>query len=182
MPNLKHLPLAAVLALLTTAGGPAGSHGTTRPTAAGSASTAETHTEAARPHRPGWGRLPDELRGDDLVAQERNERLRTRPAGIPCGPSGLFLAAELDRTVLREAGEAPLVLVIQGSRAPVPIHVWNATPGVVHLAGGDDRTLLTSGGSPNTATLNLQVQRGGDFEIRYEAAGVRCSSDSPRTP
>ena len=59
-----------------------------------------------------------------------------------------------------------LVLHVQASDQPLDIMVENKTPGILRFMRGDSQKLVTSGGSQNLATIEIQAISTGDFSFR----------------
>jgi hypothetical protein len=73
------------------------------------------------------------------------------------------LAADKPRLAPKEKGT--LTVRIRGAWQRLELDVRNLTPDVVKLAGGDAQRIISSGGTDNTAVLELQGKREGEFHV-----------------
>ena len=102
-----------------------------------------------------------------LVRQEKIDFTVVGPesAGYPAGStaSGIHIAVggEIDRDKLMRGDSTPLKLWLEGTEEPMTLHLWNATPAIVTLDGGNDQMVTTSGGSPNQLerTVHAHLRR-----------------------
>lgn len=99
-------------------------------------------------------------------------------AGYPPGSAvtGLHIrvGGEIDSDKLRRGESTPLRLWMIGTDEPMTLRLWNDTPGIVSLEGGEDQQVTTSGGSPNQVTRTVSAVSPGDFILNYELAGDWC--------
>jgi len=100
-------------------------------------------------------------------------------AGYPADStaSGIHIAVggEIDRDKLMRGDSTPLKLWLEGTEEPMTLHLWNATPAIVTLDGGNDQMVTTSGGSPNQLERTVHAVSVGDFTLSYELSGHWCS-------
>jgi hypothetical protein len=76
-------------------------------------------------------------------------------------------------SILFESPEPPpvaerksrLAVQVVGSDQPISIAVENQTPGVLRFLRGDRQSLRTSGGQPNSADVEVQALRTGDYSF-----------------
>lgn len=115
--------------------------------------------------------LPDIPPGEFVVAGPES-------AGFPAGSSAsgvhIAVSGDIDRERLLRGDSTPLRLWLEGTTEPTTLRLWNSTPGVVSLAGGEDQQVTTSGGSPNQVEETVHAVSVGDFVISYELAGHWC--------
>lgn len=64
-----------------------------------------------------------------------------------------------------------LIVRVRGTDQPLAIVVENKTPGVLRFLRGDTQELKTSGGSPNTASIEVKTLRSGDFSFQARLVG-----------
>lgn len=63
-----------------------------------------------------------------------------------------------------------LAVRVEGAAEPLALAVWNQTPGVIEIAGGNLQRVTTRGGKPNVAELTVRTLRGGKFSISVRPA------------
>ena len=149
------------------------------------------------------GTFPDEasrhgitLNGQDLgtpLSSSHHVLDFRLPEGLPPGPftiagareadydesdtaTGAHIAVggEIDRERLRSGESTPLRLWLEGTEEAVSLRLWNTTPAIVSLEGGEDQTVTTSGGSPNRMERTVHAVMPGDFVINYELEMGSC--------
>lgn len=63
-----------------------------------------------------------------------------------------------------------LAVRVEGSTDPMALAVWNQSPAVVEISGGNLQRIMTRGGNSNRAELMLRTLRGGKFSISVRPA------------
>lgn len=86
----------------------------------------------------------------------------------------------LDREQLFRGGSTEMHLRIVGTREPVALRIRNRTPEIITLEGGDDLTLITSGGEDNSLSHPVLARQQGAFNIEWSLPGCPCDSDRER--
>lgn len=79
-----------------------------------------------------------------------------------------IVSLEFDRPnpLLIPGQRSSLVVRVRGSEQPLAIVVENKTPGVLKFLHGDLQPLKTSGGALNTAAVQVETLRSGDFSFQ----------------
>ncbi len=103
---------------------------------------------------------PGAVLGDaKLAVTVQNQQIGVRPVTVVSldllGPSNPFAPGATSSFTVRVAG----------STKPVLVQVYNATPDVVDLPGGNIRRLVTSGGASNSAPVPVASIRPGDYSV-----------------
>lgn len=80
------------------------------------------------------------------------------------------LQFETPKPAIEPQTKGRLVLEASGTGDPLEIVVQNESPGVVRFLSGDTQTLRTSGGSPNSAAIEIETIRSGDFSFHAQLA------------
>lgn len=90
--------------------------------------------------------------------------------------TGIHIAVrgEIDRNRLMRGESTPLTMWIDGTDEPMSLRLWNTTPQIVSLEGGEDQVVTTSGGSSNQMQRTVHAVSPGDFTINYELTGYWC--------
>lgn len=90
--------------------------------------------------------------------------------------SGIHIAVggEIDRERLRSGESTPLRLWLEGTDKPVSLRLWNSTPAIISLEGGEDQVVTTSGGAPNQVERVVHAVSPGDFVLSYELELGSC--------
>lgn len=70
------------------------------------------------------------------------------------------------RNRIRPGERAEVVVRVRGSEQRLELEARNLTPEVVSLLGGDTQRVTTRGGPANTAVVNVEGRRDGEFELR----------------
>lgn len=93
----------------------------------------------------------------------------------------VILAARgsVDQNRLRRGQATPLRLEVLGTTEQLDIVLTNYTPGIVQVTGGIVQVVRTSGGTPNTATRQVQGITPGNFDIGYQLAEDPCPCVDP---
>jgi hypothetical protein len=116
-------------------------------------------------------RLPDVPPGEFVLAGPES-------AGFPPGSSATGLhvkvGGSIDRDLLLRGESTPLRLWLEGTKEPLSLKLWNTTPGVVSLDGGNDQVVTTSGGEPNQVQRMVHAVTAGDFNVSYKLSGQWC--------
>ena len=73
---------------------------------------------------------------------------------------------------LAPGGTSAFVVRVAGSTKPVLVQVFNATPDVVDLPGGNIRRLVTSGGASNAVSVPVVSIRPGDYSVSVRLVPV----------
>jgi len=73
---------------------------------------------------------------------------------------------------LAPSATSAFVVRVAGSTKPVLIQVYNASPDVIDLPGGNIRRLVTSGGASNSATVPVVSIRPGDYSVSVRLVPV----------
>jgi hypothetical protein len=87
------------------------------------------------------------------------------------------------RDIVRPGKKGKLVLHITGTTQPVGLDVRNMTPEIVAFRHGERAHVRTSGGTPNSATIELKGLHAGDFsyaatlEPEAQSANVQAARD-----
>lgn len=76
------------------------------------------------------------------------------------------LAFEAPRPALRPGKRGRLTVRVRGSAAKLDLVVENTNPDVLQFAGGDVQQVRTSGGADNSAAMEVEARRSGDFSFR----------------
>lgn len=63
-----------------------------------------------------------------------------------------------------------LAVRVEGSSTPLTIAVWNQSPEIVEIAGGNLQRVASRGGKPNVAQLTVRTLHGGKFWISARPA------------
>jgi hypothetical protein len=85
------------------------------------------------------------------------------PGPVPVRVLALELNADKPRLAPREKGR--LVVRVRGTEGRVELEARNLSPEAVRLRKGDVQRLRTSGGADNTAEIEVEGRRAGDFSI-----------------
>ena len=87
------------------------------------------------------------------------------PARWTANTTLVSLESESPKPALLPGKKGSLIVRVHGSDRRLRILVENQTPGVLRFPRGDMQDLLTSGGSPNLASVEIQAIRSGDFSF-----------------
>jgi hypothetical protein len=101
-------------------------------------------------------------------AERGSTELTLEVDGERAGPVAITLVAfELasGRNRIRPGERAAVVVRVRGSEQRLELEARNQTPEVISLVGGDTQRLTTRGGSVNTAVVNIEGRRDGEFEL-----------------
>jgi hypothetical protein len=95
---------------------------------------------------------------------------------ITDGAGGVLIhvGGEIDRNKLKRGESTVLKLWLDGTDKATDLRVWNSTPGIVRLAGGNDQVVTTSGGAPNQVTRDVDAVSPGDFALHYQLTVDSC--------
>ena len=110
---------------------------------------------------------PSAVPGDaKLAVTVQNQQIGVRQVNVVsldlAGPANPLAPGATSRFVVRVAG----------STKPVLVQVYNATPDVVDLPGGNIRRLVTSGGASNSVTVPVTSIRPGDYSVSVRLVPV----------
>jgi hypothetical protein len=118
-----------------------------------------------------------------LVLAASPECLATiAPPGVAAGPASIDVSApgvhwaasttfvslsfEAPHPALQPAQKGRLTVRVHGSNAKLDLVVENTDPDVLRFVRGDVQQVRTSGGANNSASLEVQANRSGDFSFR----------------
>lgn len=73
-----------------------------------------------------------------------------------------------------------LTLVAEGTKQKLEITVENQTPGVLRFLHSDKQNVRTSGGSPNSAAIEIEAIRSGDFSFHAQLAAPADTASAER--
>jgi hypothetical protein len=95
---------------------------------------------------------------------------------IADGARGVLIRVrgEIDRDRLKRGESTTLKLWLDGTDRATDLRLWNSTPGIVSLAGGDDQVVTTSGGAPNQVMRTVDAVAPGDFALHYQLTVDSC--------
>jgi hypothetical protein len=127
-------------------------------------------------------RIDDHPAGPPVAASSRSlcfdaglghHRISAAP-GLLAPPAGVEIVALEVRGELRRNSpkSRTAVWTIAGTPEPVELQIFNRTPQIIRLAGGDSQVVSTSGGERNSVEIRIQDLSQGDFQIdHYLTAG-----------
>jgi hypothetical protein len=95
-------------------------------------------------------------------------QLEIEVAGERAGPVAVtvvVLELASGRNRIGPGERAAVVVRVRGSEQRLELEARNRSPEIVTLLGGDVQRVTTRGGSVNTAVVNLEGRRDGEFEI-----------------
>ena len=101
--------------------------------------------------------------------------------GLLAPPDGVEIVALEVRGELRRNSpkSRTAIWTIAGTPEPVELQIFNRTPQVIHLEGGDSQVVRTSGGERNSVELRIQDLADGEFQIDHYLAASTSAFQSP---
>jgi hypothetical protein len=96
----------------------------------------------------------------ELVVEVDGER------AAPVAVTLVVLELASGRNRIRPGERAAVVVRVRGSEQRLELEARNHSPEVISLLGGDTLRVTTRGGSVNTAVVNVEGRRDGEFELR----------------
>jgi hypothetical protein len=110
---------------------------------------------------------PSAVLGDTKLAVAiQGQQIAVRPMTVV----SLDLAGPA--SALAPSAKSAFVVRVAGSTKQVLVQVYNATPDVVDLSGGNIRRLVTSGGASNSAAVPFVSIRPGDYSVSVRLVPV----------
>ena len=94
-------------------------------------------------------------------------------ASDTAGSQLIGVGGDVDKNKLLRGESTPLRLWMMGTDEPLSLRLWNTTPSIISLVGGEDQIVTTSGGSPNEVVKTVNAVSPGDFVLHY-ALTVSC--------
>jgi len=77
------------------------------------------------------------------------------------------VGGDVDRNKLLRGDSTPLRLWLVGTDEPLSLRLWNTTPQIISLVGGNDQIVTTSGGATNEVVKTVNAVSPGDFVLHY---------------
>lgn len=84
------------------------------------------------------------------------------------------VGGSIDQELLMKGQSTPLHLWVAGTGQPLSLYLWNNSPTIVNLAGGQYQVVTTSGGDPNDVQRIVHAVSPGNFLINYELSLGSC--------
>ena len=88
-------------------------------------------------------------------------------ASDTAGSQLIGVGGDVDKNKLLRGESTPLRLWMVGTDEPLSLRLWNTTPTIISLVGGEDQIVTTSGGSPNEVVKTVNAVSPGDFVLHY---------------
>jgi hypothetical protein len=131
--------------------------------------------------------------GEYLVSSSPTIAVLKFPSDFPAGPflfstgdrSGFSIAdsargvlirvgGEIDRSKLLRGQSTTMRLWLTGTDERTDLKLWNSTPAIVSLEGGNDQVVTSSGGAPNEVSRTVFAGAPGDFSLNYQLTIDTC--------
>jgi len=113
------------------------------------------------------------MRAQWLIAVAAGVLLAPYGSTAPVPRETLSITKQREADNVAVSGRVTITFTVHGTARRVLLQISNTDPLVARLDGGDEQTIRTSGGEPNTASVTAKGLRRGEFDVRAEFADER---------
>ena len=108
-----------------------------------------------------------------LTAGEHTLRLASHPErGGACAFRLVTVTGTIDSEKLLRGESTQMRLLVQGTDQPLELTITNRSPAQILIAGGEDQSVMSSGGASNEIRRDVQALQPGNYDIGYALAPV----------
>ena len=109
----------------------------------------------------------------ELTAGEHTLRLAShRERGGACAFRVVTVIGTIDSEKLLRGESTQMRLLVQGTDQPLELTITNRSPAQIRIAGGEDQSVMSSGGANNEIRRDVQALQPGNYDIGYTLAAV----------
>ena len=113
-----------------------------------------------------WLDMPDEL-----TAGEHTIRLASHPErGGACAFRVVTVTGTIDSEKLLRGESTQMRLLVQGTDQQLELTITNRSPAQIRITGGEDQSVMSSGGANNEIRRDVQALQPGNYDIGYAQA------------